>query len=134
MTMTAIGLIGRALVPLGVLTLAACQAGGEPVQPLPAEPVAATPGRYDAVPAFAEAVCGDCHALVPHDLSPNVEAPPFAEIANRPGLTEQTLRAFLSDAHNYPEAMDFDLEGNHVDEMTAYFLSLRDEDYELPGS
>jgi len=107
--------------------LASCQAGAGQEAPESA------PAYADA-PSFAQAVCGGCHALAPPDLSPNPEAPAFAEIANRPGLTEATLANFLSDAHNYPEAMEFTLEDRHVAELTAYILSLKDADYRLPPS
>ena len=79
---------------------------------------------------FAQAACADCHAVEATDLSPNPNAPSFAAIANREGLTAQTLSAFLRDAHNYPEAMDFDLDPSQVDALTQYMLTLRDEDYE----
>lgn len=112
--------------------VAACQAppSGQPAASA-SSPVqtSAEPSR---APAFAQAACGDCHAVERPYLSPNPEAPAFADIANRKGLTAATLSYWLRDAHNYPEAMDFDLEGSHVDELTTYILTLRDPDYEPP--
>lgn len=80
-------------------------------------------------PAFVEAACGGCHAVEPPFLSPNPHAPSFEAIANREGLTRDTLGAWLADAHNYPEDMDFDLEPEHVEQIAAYMVTLRREDY-----
>ena len=107
--------------PALLFALAACQ---------PATPSAvASAAQPGAVPSFAQAVCGDCHALEPLQLSPNPEAPTFVSIANRPGLTSETLAVWLRDSHNYPEAMEFDLDEQHVSELTAYLLTLRDANY-----
>jgi len=83
-------------------------------------------------PAFVEAACGGCHAVEPPFLSPNPEAPTFAAIANREGLSEATLGAWLADAHNYPEMMDFDLEQDQVDLIADYMITLRRADYVPP--
>ncbi|MFU7527039.1 hypothetical protein [Qipengyuania sp. ASV99] len=82
-----------------------------------------------APPAFVEAACGGCHAVEPPYLSPNPQAPSFESVANRPGVTKATIRAWLVDAHNYPEAMDFDLTKERVDEVAAYMITLRRADY-----
>lgn len=103
------------------LLLTACQ---------PATP-AGTAG-LDARPpgrAFAQGSCGGCHAVEPRTLSPNPAAPPFPAIVNREGVTRETLTAWLRDAHNYPEEMEFYLEGPEVDELVAYMLGLRDPNY-----
>ena len=44
-------------------------------------------------------------------------------------MTRETLTAWLRDAHNYPEEMEFYLEGPEVDELVAYMLGLRDPNY-----
>jgi len=67
-----------------------------------------------------------------HEVSPNPNAPPFAAIVNTASLTPETLSAWLRDAHNYPEEMEFYLEGSEVDEIAAYMLTLRDPNYR-PG-
>ena len=113
------------------LGLAACQPAvqdGPAAAPPPASGIEASIG--DA--AFAEAACAGCHAIRPLELSPNPEAPSFSDIANRSGLTGETLSTFLRDAHNYPEAMDFDLTPTRVEALTAYILTLRDENYRPP--
>jgi hypothetical protein len=106
------------LAPLAALTpamlLAACTTTPEPAP----EP-----------PAFVEAACGGCHAVQPPYLSPNPQAPSFESIANRIGVTRSTIRAWLVNAHNYPEQMDFDLEREHVDQTVDYMITLRRADY-----
>ncbi len=80
-------------------------------------------------PVFVEAACAGCHAVEPPFLSPNPSAPSFAAIANRPGVTRATIRAWLVNAHNYPEQMDFTLEREHVDDTVDYMITLRRSDY-----
>ncbi|MBT8389785.1 MAG: cytochrome c [Altererythrobacter sp.] len=89
--------------------------------------------EYDRL-AFVQAACGGCHSVEPPDLSPNPMSPPFADIANREGLTKATLISWLTDAHNYPEMMDFDLDPDQVDDIASYILTLRSDEYrKLPG-
>ena len=80
-------------------------------------------------PTFAQALCAGCHGVKPLVLSPNPHAPSFSDIVNREGVTRANLHRFLSNAHNYPEAMDFDLEEQHVDELTDYMITLKDPRY-----
>ena len=84
--------------------------------------------EYDRL-AFVQAACGGCHSVEPPDLSPNPLSPPFADIANREGLTKATLVGWLTDAHNYPEMMDFDLDPPQVEDIADYILTLRSDDY-----
>lgn len=96
-----------------------------------------TSGSADALaepdpPAFVEAACGGCHAVEPPFLSPNPRAPSFESVANRIGVTKATIRVWLIDAHNYPEAMDFDLTREHADEIADYMITLRRRDYVPP--
>lgn len=79
--------------------------------------------------AFVQAACGGCHAVEVPGLSPNPASPPFADIANREGLTRATLVTWLTDAHNYPEMMDFDLDPPQVEQIADYILTLQSEDY-----
>ena len=79
--------------------------------------------------AFAQAACGGCHAVERYGASPNPDSPPFAAIANQPGLTRDTLGTWLRDAHNYPEEMEFYLEGPEVDRLVDHMLTLRDPNY-----
>ncbi len=93
-----------------------------------APPPAMTEAEHDRL-AFVQAACGGCHAVEEPGLSPNPASPPFADIANRDGLTKATLLAWLTDAHNYPEVMDFDLDPPQVEDIADYILTLRSEDY-----
>lgn len=79
--------------------------------------------------AFAQAACGGCHAVERYGASPNPDSPPFPAIANEQGLTRQTLTTWLRDAHNYPEEMEFTLDGPDVDRLVDYMLGLRDPNY-----
>ena len=103
----------------------ACQPGAAP------QSVAAPPVDRETL-AFVQAACGDCHAVENSALSPNPLAPEWPRIANQRGLTAQTLRRWLLDAHNYPEEMDFDIDGPDVDRIAAYMLTLQREGYEPP--
>lgn len=105
------------LAPLALapLALAACVTMSEAPPPQP--------------PAFVEAACGGCHAVEPPYLSPNPHAPSFAAIANRPGVTKATVHAWLVNAHNYPEQMDFTLERTHIEQIESYLITLKRADY-----
>ena len=100
--------------------LAACQTTGSAPLPISDAPA----------PAFVEAACGGCHAVEPPFVSPNPAVPSFEAIANREGLTEETLGDWLANAHNYPEDMEFELTEDQVDQIAAYMVTLRKDDYE----
>ncbi|QUL37224.1 hypothetical protein [Erythrobacter sp. JK5] len=104
------------------MSLAACQTTGPATEDVTAAP---------DPPAFVEAACGGCHAVQPPFLSPNPQAPTFEAIANRDGLSEDTLAEWLADAHNYPEVMDFDLEPGQIDAVAEYMITLRRGDYRV---
>ena len=99
-------------------------------QPLPPAGSSAS-ADHDGL-AFAQASCGGCHAVGRFGASPNPNAPPFAGIINQRGLTAETLSTWLRDAHNYPEEMEFYLEGPEVEGLVAYMLTLRDANYRPP--
>lgn len=83
--------------------------------------------------AFANARCAGCHAVKRDALqSPNPASPTFEQIANRNGLTRETLNTYLRDAHNYPEAMQFTLDPKAIDDLSDYMLTLRRDDYRPP--
>jgi mono/diheme cytochrome c family protein len=79
--------------------------------------------------AFAEQRCSACHAVTEYRLSPNPESPPFQDIANRTGVTGSTLRQFLKDSHNYPAAMNFQVEGAQINDLADYIMTMRRPDY-----
>ncbi len=78
---------------------------------------------------LAEARCAACHAVVANGTSPNPESPPFEDIANRQGLNSATLRQYLRDAHNYPDAMQFRIERGQVRDLSAYIVTLKRSGY-----
>ena len=82
--------------------------------------------------ALAQAACAGCHSVERVGLSPNPDAPEWPVIANTPGLTRATLTTWLTDAHNYPEEMDFYLEEDEIDQLVTYLLTLQDADYHPP--
>lgn len=100
------------------LTVAACQPYAKPRAANEAAP-----------PSLVAGVCGDCHAVEQPFESPNPEAPTFASIANRAGLTRETLAPWLLDAHNYPLQMDFELSEGEAKQIADYMLTLQSEDY-----
>ena len=122
-----------ALIVSAGIALAACQSAYPESETAMAS--AAPSDMAHANPlAFAQGACGGCHAVEKPWLSPNPDAPTFADIANREGVTEETLQTYLTDAHNYPLVMDFDLDPEQAAELAHYILSLKDEDYHTPPS
>jgi mono/diheme cytochrome c family protein len=79
--------------------------------------------------AIASQRCVHCHALGANVASPNPEAPPLVDVANHPGVTTKTLRRFLTDSHNFPEAMGFALDRKAAKDLSAYLLTLKSKDY-----
>lgn len=107
-----------------LLALAACQTPGSE-NPPPMMGKRTSPSADTMAPAFVQGACGGCHAVEPPFLSPNPEAPSFASIANRRGLSEKSLGDWLSEAHNYPEQMDFTLTRPQIDQIARYMVRLR---------
>jgi len=78
---------------------------------------------------LARAHCAGCHGVTANSSSPNPESPPFDDIANKPGLTAESVATFLTDAHNYPAAMNFRIDPEATGDLAAYLASLRRPDY-----
>lgn len=78
---------------------------------------------------FARQHCSGCHGVVANSSSPNPESPPFEDIANRPGVSRETLRQFLRDSHNYPAAMNFAVEDARISDLAAYIVTLKKPGY-----
>lgn len=94
-----------------------------------AERIEANVAHADRVAAglrVAETRCASCHAVTPGQISPNTDAPPFASIARRPGLTDATAYRWLRSSHNFPDQMNFILEPGQAEDLAAYLLTLRD--------
>jgi len=79
--------------------------------------------------AFAQDHCATCHGVTANSSSPNPEAPPWDDVANRAGTSVGTVAAFLSDAHNYPAAMDFKVQRTAIRDLATYMLTLRTPGY-----
>lgn len=119
------------LAGVTALALAACalaprqESGANPSSPaassLPHERDGATTGLR-----LAQARCSGCHAITPGQVSPNLDAPAFASIAQRPGLTQSSARSWLRQSHNFPEQMNFYLEPDQAEQLASYLLTLRD--------
>lgn len=82
--------------------------------------------------AFAQARCAGCHKVADGQVMPNPSAPSFEAIANARGLTHGTLKAWLRDSHNYPGQMNFEIGAKHIDDLAAYMLTLKSQDYRPP--
>jgi mono/diheme cytochrome c family protein len=67
--------------------------------------------------------CVNCHVVTPAQTSGSDQAPTWSSIANRPGMTEARLRAFLDKPHG--GMPDFKLAGKDIDNVVAYILSLK---------
>lgn len=124
-----------AFLLIAPLLLASCQS-----QPPPAAPASSVPQVSLRSPAalasegraFAEARCSACHAVAARGISPNPDSPPFEAIANTPGLTAETLRAWLGNAHDFPAEMYFAIEPADIDDLVAYIVTLERADYIPP--
>jgi mono/diheme cytochrome c family protein len=126
MTQHPLRAIAHLVAPL--LALAACQTPGSE-NPPPMVGKSTSPSPDTRAPAFVQAACGGCHAVEPPFLSANPQAPSFAAIANRSGLSEKSLANWLAEAHNYPEDMDFTLTRPQIDQIARYMVTLRKAGY-----
>lgn len=126
--MTHLPLRALALLAAPLAALGACQAPGSE-NPPPMLGKATSSSRDTRAPGFVEGACGGCHAVEPPFLSPNPRSPSFAAIANRPGLSEKSLAAWLAEAHNYPADMDFTLTRPQIGQIAAYMVTLRNAGY-----
>ncbi|MBW8785035.1 MAG: cytochrome c [Novosphingobium sp.] len=91
------------------------------------KPVLAAPVRRGF--AFAQVHCAGCHGVTAGALSPNPASPPFEAVVNTPGLTRATLRRFLRNSHNFPDAMNFTVDRAEIDDLARYMLTLRRPGY-----
>ncbi len=74
--------------------------------------------------AFALSFCAECHFVADEQVGmPSFDAPPFAEVAAEPSITELSLRVFLRTPHN--RMPDILLTRTQTDDVIAYILSLR---------
>jgi mono/diheme cytochrome c family protein len=74
--------------------------------------------------AYAEQVCAECHAVRARDeFSPLMEATPFQEVADTPGMTELALSVWLQSSH--PTMPNIVLEQDDLRNVVAYIRSLK---------
>jgi mono/diheme cytochrome c family protein len=118
--------VGPLILSLILPALPAC-APAPPVQEGAPHSAAASRGHE-----FAQAHCSRCHAVAGGRFSPDPNAPPFEAVVNAPGLDAQTLGSWLRNAHDFPRVMNFEVEPARIDDLTAYMLTLRSNDYTPP--
>jgi len=91
-------------------------------------------GDSQAGKGVAVEVCAACHAVMPGegvDPSPDplpfdeLEALPFEDIANTPGVTAMALSVWLTSSH--PTMPNIVLEEEDLRNVVAYILALKDD-------
>ena len=73
-------------------------------------------------------VCEECHVVASREETPSSlrgYGPSFFDIANKEGITEQSLRAFLTHPHALAKMPYPDLTAEQTTAVAAYILSLR---------
>jgi mono/diheme cytochrome c family protein len=70
---------------------------------------------------LAKRWCATCHVVSADQTSGGTQAPPFAEIANKPGLTAASIALFLLRPH--PPMPDMNLSRNEAADLAAYIVS-----------
>lgn len=90
----------------------------------PAGAYAGGPGSPQKGETIARKSCGACHAInAGNAASPNLKAPPFARLAQTPGMTAIALKVALQTSHRtMPNLV---LRKGHRDDVIAYILSLK---------
>jgi len=85
---------------------------------------------------LAKIICSSCHVVAPDQEFPPLlrePAPEFSNIANRAGVTEQSLRRFITTTHwdesTLPMTMpSLELNAEQAHAVSRYILSLRTSD------
>lgn len=81
-------------------------------------------GDARAGQAYAQKVCGECHAVLANqDVSPNGKATPFRVVANTPGMTGTAIAVWLRTPH--PTMPNLIVKDDDLDNLVAYILGLR---------
>ena len=88
--------------------------------------LAQEPGNVDAGYRMAQEICAECHAIEPDELhSPNMDAPTFFDVANKPGMTAIALSVWFRTPH--PTMPNFVIGADEASDLTDYILSLKFE-------
>jgi mono/diheme cytochrome c family protein len=92
-----------------------------------AAPVLAQETRsVDAGYRLAQEVCAECHGIEPDDLiSPNLDAPAFYDVANKPGITVMALSVWFRTPH--PTMPNFIFSADEASNLIAYIFTLKSE-------
>jgi mono/diheme cytochrome c family protein len=73
--------------------------------------------------AYAIQNCAACHAIEAYqEMSPNPDAPAFAEAARMPGMNRRALNAWLNTPH--PSMPNLIVPPEQIDELSAYISTL----------
>lgn len=104
------------------LALTGCES---PAATIASTPQAVASGAQPQGQYLAVTLCSGCHAVADGEISPSPEAPDFVSIANREGLTRETLGNFLHDSYSFPNQMNMELSDDDADAISAYILTLR---------
>ncbi len=67
---------------------------------------------------LAKRWCASCHVVSADQKRGNTQAPPFSEIARKPGLTAASIALFLLRPH--PPMPDMSLTRNEAGDLAAY--------------
>ena len=67
---------------------------------------------------IAKRWCASCHVVSSDQKRGNTQAPPFSEIAEKPGLTAASIALFL--LHPHPPMPDMNLTRNEASDLAAY--------------
>lgn len=113
------------LVAIAMLSLGACTTSSPAVKNANVTAVPAADAATRGL-AFAQAHCASCHAVAINQYSPVPAAPAFPAVINTPGLTPETLGTWLRDSHNFPEIMNFEIKPDHIADLAAYMMTLRE--------
>ncbi|MHA1517853.1 MAG: c-type cytochrome [Alphaproteobacteria bacterium] len=74
--------------------------------------------------SYAKEVCAACHAVLPgEEVSPLLNATPFQEVADAPGMTELALSVWLQSSH--PTMPNIILDQDDMRNVIAYIRSLK---------
>ncbi len=75
---------------------------------------------------IARATCAECHGVEADDLiSPRLEVPTFADIANKPGINAMSLSVWFRSPH--PTMPNFIFNKYEASHLIVYILSLKQE-------
>ncbi|HXY57603.1 MAG TPA: cytochrome c [Methylocystis sp.] len=83
-------------------------------------PPALARGDVEHGAVIAKRWCKDCHVVSSDQTSAKVDAPPFADVAQR--LDDEKLKAFLTDPH--PRMPDMSLSRKEIEDLVSYIRSL----------